>query len=73
MRNAGLFEIIGDLAIIAMATANLVLFLLILNVGPLWVDESDPVILSIEIGGSILLCGIGLHRFLLDCERETLY
>ena len=72
-KKIGLFEIIGDIAIIAMATANIVLFLLIFNSGPLWVDENNPTFLMIEIAGSIFFCAIGLNRFLAKLESMSPY
>ena len=66
MKKPGLLEITGDLAIIAMAAANMILFLLILNLGPLWIDENNPIVLWIEITGSLLICMIGLNRFFED-------
>ena len=73
MKKTGLLEIIGDLAIIAMATANIFLFLLIFNLGPLWVGENNPLILLIEIAGSLLLCMIGLNRFFADWGSANPY
>ena len=73
MKKTGLFEIIGDTAIIAMATANIILFLLIFNSGPLWVGENNPLILTIEIAFSLLLCVIGLNRFLAKLESVNTY
>lgn len=73
MKKTGLFEIIGDLAIIAMATANIILFLLIFNLGPLWVGENNTTILLIEIAFSLFLCVIGLNRFLAKLESMNTY
>ena len=73
MKKTGLFEIVGDLAIIAMATANIFLFLLIFDLGPLWVGENSTTILWMEIAVSIFLCLIGLNRFLAKLENMNTY
>lgn len=73
MKKTGLLEIIGDLAITAMATANIILFLLIFNLGPLWVDENNTIVLTIEIVGSLFLCVIGINRFLAKLDSMNMY